>query len=156
MILIVKILQTQGRECRVEVTASEPILSVKRMVAKELDVPVHQQRLVFKGKTLSDGQCLGDYNIGPDTKIHLVIRRPEVSLDLTSTSRIGSGTALWDALKTLLHRHFTSSDAEKVLEQFKKEFSITIANLSLDDIERISMSKLGVHQAHEEAGPSTS
>ncbi|XP_022103940.1 ubiquitin-like protein 4A-B [Acanthaster planci] len=156
MILTVKILQTHGRECCVEVTATEPILSVKRMVAKELDVPVHQQRLVFKGKTLSDGQCLCDYNIGPDTKIHLVIRRPDASEDLTSPSRIGKGTALWEELQKLLRKHFTSEDAEKVLEQFKKEFSTNIASLSLDDIERIAMSKLGVYPDGSEAGPSTS
>lgn len=36
-----------------QVTASEPVISVKRMVARELDVPVHLQRLVFKGKTLA-------------------------------------------------------------------------------------------------------
>ena len=41
-----------------QVTAAEPILSVKRMVAKELDVPVHLQRLVFKGKTLAGRTCL--------------------------------------------------------------------------------------------------
>ena len=68
----------------------------------------------------TDGQCLGDYNIGPDTKIHLVIRRPDISEDLTNTSKIGRSTALWDELKTFLQKHFTLSDAEKVLEQFKK------------------------------------
>ncbi|PIK54193.1 putative ubiquitin-like protein 4A [Apostichopus japonicus] len=57
MILTVKILQTPSKECRIEVTASEPVISVKRMVARELDVPVHLQRLVFKGKTLA--ACLG-------------------------------------------------------------------------------------------------
>ena len=68
----------------------------------------------------TDGQCLGDYNIGPDTKIHLVIRRPDASEELTSPSRIGKSTALWEELRKLLLKHFTSEDAEKVLEQFKK------------------------------------
>ena len=68
----------------------------------------------------TDALCLGDYNIGPDTKIHLVVRRPEASEDLTSTSRIGKSSALWDELNSLLQKHFTLSDAEKVMEQFKK------------------------------------
>lgn len=154
MIINVKFLQTPGKECSIEVTAVEPILSVKRMVAKELDVPVHLQRLVFKGKTLADGQNLGDYNIGPDTKIHLVVRRPDTESDVLSTSRIGSSTVLWDQTRTLLAKHFTAADAEKVLQQFKKEFSSGVSNLSLDDIERIASSQLHTDRA-DEAGPSS-
>ncbi|XP_791815.2 ubiquitin-like protein 4A-A [Strongylocentrotus purpuratus] len=68
MLLIVKILQAPGKECRIEVTDVESIVSVKRMVAREFDVPVHLQRLVFRGKTLADGQSLDFYKIGPEPR----------------------------------------------------------------------------------------
>ncbi|XP_072176538.1 ubiquitin-like protein 4A [Diadema setosum] len=152
MILIVKILQAPAKECQIEVTDAESIVAVKRMVARELDVPVHLQRLVFRGKTLADGQSLDFYKIGPGTKIHLVVRRPEPETSQVSVSRIGNSTALWDELKTLLARHFTTMDTEHIIESFKQEFSSNLANLSLDDIERIAKSKL---EASDRAGPST-
>lgn len=152
MLLIVKILQAPGKECRIEVTDVESIVSVKRMVAREFDVPVHLQRLVFRGKTLADGQSLDFYKIGPGTKIHLVVRRPEIDADPTSVNTLGNCTALWDHVSTILARHFTSSDAEQILESFKKEFSVNMANLSLDDIERIAQAKL---EALDKAGPSS-
>ena len=51
---------------------------------------------------LTDGQSLCDYNIGPDTKIHLVVRRPETDSDVLSTARIGSSTVLWDQTRDIL------------------------------------------------------
>lgn len=36
-----------------QVTESEQVLSVKKLIAKEFDVPEERQRLVFKGKTLA-------------------------------------------------------------------------------------------------------
>ncbi|KAJ8046385.1 Ubiquitin-like protein 4A [Holothuria leucospilota] len=155
MILTVKILQTPSKECRIEVTASEPVISVKRMVARELDVPVHLQRLVFKGKTLADGQCLCDYNIGPGTKIHLVVRRPEFDADSLSPACLGRSTVLWDKLQEMLHRHFEPGDAEIVLENFKKEFSTSVTSLSWDDIERLAINKLGATPNPNQPGPST-
>lgn len=152
MLLIVKILQAPGKECKIEVTDVESIVSVKRMVAREFDVPVHLQRLVFRGKTLADGQSLDFYKIGPGTKIHLVVRRPEPDPDPTSVNALGSCTALWDHLSTILARHFTSADTEQILDCFKREFSANLANLSLDDIERIAQSKL---EALDRAGPSS-
>ena len=78
--------------------------------------------------SLTDGQSLCDYNIGPDTKIHLVVRRPETDSDVLSTARIGSSTVLWDQTRTFLAKHFTPADAEKVLQQFKKVSNPEVIN----------------------------
>ncbi|XP_033114720.1 ubiquitin-like protein 4A [Anneissia japonica] len=154
MILTVKILPGGRKECSIEVMDQEPILSVKRMVARELDVPVHLQRLVFRGKTLSDGSALNDYNIGPNTKIHLVVRKPETECDPLHTSRIGTNTEFWEKLRLKLNKHFTNDNAEKILHQFKMGFSSDVCNLSLDEIERLAISKENKDGHTDQAGTS--
>ncbi|XP_077986247.1 ubiquitin-like protein 4A [Glandiceps talaboti] len=142
MLITVKILQAQGKECSIEVTATDSISEVKQLVARELDVPVDQQRLVFRGKTLADGQSLSDYNIGPGTKIHLVIRRSESEPPAISTKtapQTTNTTVLWDELKPILNKYYKKDDVDKVIEHFKQEFESSMSNLSLDDLERIAI-----------------
>lgn len=50
------------------------IIDLKRSIFEAQQIPVDQQRLVFQGKQLEDGNTLGDYGIGPDASIHLVLR----------------------------------------------------------------------------------
>lgn len=127
MLISVKILK--GEECTIEVSASTSIISVKQLVAQQLQIPVHQQKLVFKGKTLSDSQCLCDYNIVDGNKLHLFISKGAQS---------ASSSIFWDQLLKFLEKHFTPSDAMKVLEEFKKNQASKMASLSLDDLERLA------------------
>lgn len=50
------------------------ILDLKKSIFEAQQIPIEQQRLVFQGKQLEDGNTLGDYAIGPDASIHLVLR----------------------------------------------------------------------------------
>ncbi|CAH1265037.1 ubiquitin-like protein 4A [Branchiostoma lanceolatum] len=140
MFITVKILQ--GRECCIEVADADSVMSVKQLVARELDVPVDQQRLVFRGKTLSDSQCLGDYNIGPDAKVHLMVRKVEKQQSSTDSTDRKDTTILWDETKKLLLKHFSPQDADKVMQNFRREFESTIASVSLDDLERMATANL--------------
>ncbi|XP_064473878.1 ubiquitin-like protein 4A [Ornithodoros turicata] len=128
MFITVKILQ--GQECTIEVSASSSISAVKELVAEQLQIPVDQQRLVFRGKTLSDGLSLGDYNIVEGNKLHLFVRKASEN---TPSNH-------WSEMHRFLLEHFSAADADRVLEEYKKAFAESVASLSLDDIERLATS----------------
>lgn len=50
------------------------IAELKQTICELQSIPIDQQRLVFNGKQLEDGNSLKDYNIGTDSTIHLVLR----------------------------------------------------------------------------------
>ncbi|CAN7989572.1 unnamed protein product [Ixodes hexagonus] len=134
MFISVKILQ--GQECTIEVSASSSISAVKQLVAQELQIPVDQQRLVFRGKTLSDGLSLEDYNIEEGNRLHLFVLKSAEDAALA-----------WDQMRKFLLSQFSPEDAEKVLEEYKKassspDFSRAAGSLSLDDIERLASAGL--------------
>jgi len=148
MILTVKILR--GRECTVEAPVNSPVSFVKQLVARELDIPVDQQRLVFRGKTLADSQSLGDYNIVDGTKLHLVVRKVGSEEDEAQQEH----APLWAELEKTLAKHFTKDDAGRVLEQFKKELIGTVEESSLDDIDRFAQTCMNQHPTSESTSSS--
>lgn len=130
MLISVKILK--GGECDIEVSATASIISVKEIVAQQLRIPVDQQRLVFKGKTLLDSETLCDYNIVEGNKLHLFVREDAPSAPQPPPPDF------YEQLQKFLEKHFSPRDAEKVLEEFRKNLSDQLRHLSLDDIERIA------------------
>ncbi|XP_039630567.1 ubiquitin-like protein 4A isoform X1 [Polypterus senegalus] len=143
MLLTVKPLQ--GKECCLQicifsqVSENETILNVKHLVSERLNIPVLQQRLLYKGKALSDEHRLSDYAIGQDSKLNLVIKpsaekpSPEDDQPLTS-----SPSSVWHSLPAVINKHFSPADATKVLEQLHKDYECSLRQLSLDDIERLA------------------
>ncbi|XP_053154336.1 ubiquitin-like protein 4A [Hemicordylus capensis] len=138
MLLTVKALQ--GRECSLQVSPDERISSLKRLVSEKLNVPVSQQRLLFKGKALADEHRLSDYSIGPESKLNLVIKPPEKASPEDPGRRPSppQNPAIWHTLAQVVGRHFSVADAEKVLEQLQKDYERSLRLLSLDDIERLA------------------
>ncbi|XP_074387216.1 ubiquitin-like protein 4A isoform X1 [Zonotrichia albicollis] len=72
MLLTVKALQ--GRECSLQVSPEESVGALKALVAERLQVPVEQQRLLYRGKALADERRLSDYRIGPSARLNLVLK----------------------------------------------------------------------------------
>ena len=63
-----------GRDIRLHVSLSQTIEQTKSMIEDKEGIPSHQQRLLFRGKWLSDERSLDDYNIKADSMLHLVLR----------------------------------------------------------------------------------
>ncbi|XP_078003993.1 ubiquitin-like protein 4A isoform X2 [Phascolarctos cinereus] len=131
MQLTVKALQ--GRECSLQVPEDERVSTLKHLVSEKLNVPVVQQRLLFKGKALADELRLSDYSIGPNSKINLVIKLPDegTARHLPSKPQVQSQPLpIWLLVSQILARHFSTADTRRVLEQLQKGLSqLTEANL---------------------------
>ena len=57
-----------------KVRPGDTILSLKQKIRDKDNIPVAQQRLVFKGRQLVDGKRLYESNIFDCAHVHLVLR----------------------------------------------------------------------------------
>uniref|UniRef100_A0A2K6U7S1 Ubiquitin like 4A n=1 Tax=Saimiri boliviensis boliviensis TaxID=39432 RepID=A0A2K6U7S1_SAIBB len=121
------------------VPEDELVSTLKQLVSEKLNVPVRQQRLLFKGKALADGKRLSDYSIGPNSKLNLVVKPLEKVLLEGGTGRRladSSSPHVWQLISKVLARHFSAADASRVLEQLQRDYERSLSRLTLDDIER--------------------
>lgn len=73
--------------------------------------------------SLADEKRLSDYNIGPNSKLNLVVKPLEkVLLEEGSAHRLVDSPPppLWQLISKVLARHFSVADASRVLEQLQR------------------------------------
>lgn len=121
----------------------ELVSTLKHLVSEKLNVPVRQQRLLFKGKALADGKRLSDYSVGPNSKLNLVVKPLEkVLLEESAARRLAEAPppppAAWQLVSKVLGRHFSAADASRVLDQLQRDYERSLSRLTLDDIERLA------------------
>ena len=64
----------QGKIIVIYIKPNETIWSLKTKIYEKEGIPEEQQRMIWKGKQLEDGNTLYDYQIQPKSMLHLVAR----------------------------------------------------------------------------------
>ncbi len=62
-----------GNTLTLNVAGNMETEQVKVLVEEAVGIPVHQQRLIYAGRSLEKDRLLSDYKIGPSATIHLVL-----------------------------------------------------------------------------------
>lgn len=60
-------------ECCVEITEEETVEDLKTAVERELQIPVANQRLILKGKTLQDSSSIKEISVKDGDKVRSML-----------------------------------------------------------------------------------
>jgi len=106
-----------GKIFKVVVEPGDVTEVVKQRINEAQSIPVEQQRLIFGGKTLPDGQSLAQAGVTKDSTLHLVLR---LKTSLTISVRMMTGNVIMFEVQPTA----TALSVRQILEQ--------LANLPAD------------------------
>ncbi len=138
MLLNVKLLSTSpssslATSASVEAQPEESVEALKAKLERILNLGANKfsQKLVYRGKTLQDGTDLAAYDLRDGAKIHLVLKE-------TSSTPKTLEAALTEALLKKKGVVEDEATAKRIAKIAVEKFDAKLANLSLDDVERIA------------------
>ena len=120
---------------------SSRISELKEIIYRQRGIPVNEQRLLFKGRALTDeAKTLQEYGITENSKLHLSIKKSSQNASKSDQSSVGKikGPNFHKRLEEVLLKHFHPQDADKVLQKFNEMYGNMMLGMSLDDFERIA------------------
>ncbi|XP_065910416.1 ubiquitin-like protein 4A [Dysidea avara] len=153
MLVTVKVLG--GAEHTLDVAPDTPVIRVKQVLAETLDQPTASQRLIFKGKALSDDKALKFYNVVNGSKLNLVVKPVAATAATPATQAQQTTTTTTSAaqeptrkgrfqtlLQQYLQQHYSQEDVTKLMVEVNKGIHDLVHNLNLDDVENIAVRNL--------------
>ncbi|CAG2063447.1 unnamed protein product, partial [Timema podura] len=104
-----------------------------------LDLPVigslayYESNKLDHAATEADDKKISDYPIKEGSRLHLIVKKEDSSSKSTKLGR---------TMFSFLNQYYSEADSKRILDEFMKNFEVSISNLSLDDLERIATSYL--------------
>ncbi|XP_068630468.1 ubiquitin-ribosomal protein eL40 fusion protein [Battus philenor] len=122
MKIIIK--KLQGGEFVLDVLPTTTIIDIKKKIFRQLKIPVDQQKLLLLGRALADDKTVSFYpNIKEDTKLNLVVKKPEGLYEVSVKLFKRRGMNDLEA----------ASSADRVLQVIKEKFY----KMSWDDVDKL-------------------
>ncbi|KAF8348719.1 ubiquitin-related domain-containing protein [Amanita rubescens] len=71
--MLIKVKTLTGKEIELDIDPSDQITRIKEKVEEQSGVPPQQQRLIFRGRQMSDDKTANDFNVEAGAVLHLVL-----------------------------------------------------------------------------------
>lgn len=139
-----------GKLVALQVDLAETVEKLKQRILASEGLPIDQQRLIFAGWQLADGNQLRDYNITAHSAVHLVLRlsggKPVIHLfspqEMEATVSLSLNSAEWKSSARYPEPAISQSTSHEVLRWNVKTHlngNLTVILPSSDEVEVTSL-----------------